>query len=45
MNSVSWVGWWCTAFKPKGWKHTCEYVACNPIDFVKAVTKFATFDI
>jgi len=45
MDSVSWGGWQYIAFKPKGWKHICGYVAYNPIDFVKAAAKFATFDI
>jgi len=45
MDSVSWGGWQYIAFKPKGWRHACGYVAYNPIDFVKASANFATFDI
>lgn len=45
MESVPWGGWQYIAFKSKGWKHTCGQVAYNPTDFVKAATKFATFDI
>ncbi|MFZ8823995.1 MAG: GH12 family glycosyl hydrolase domain-containing protein [Desulfurococcales archaeon] len=44
-RSVSWGGWQYIAFIPKGWEVRCGTIAYDPRLFVKAASKYATFDI
>jgi hypothetical protein len=44
-RSVSWGGWQYIAFIPKDWEVRCGTIAYDPKLFVKAASKYATFDI